>query len=119
MSEGRVLGGGGPIRRGTGPESGSELLEGSLHSSRDSPWHYHREGTARVSDRLNTGRGGGGREKVVKALHDINNHMVCTPVPVGLCVMSLSCWDVNSAVPELEGPGKCFCSTYKSAICRE
>lgn len=77
MSEGRVLGGGGPVRRGTGPASGSELLEGSLHSSRDSLWHYRREGTARVSDRLNTGRkGGGGREKVVRALHDINNHMV-------------------------------------------
>lgn len=63
MSDGRVLGGGGPVRRGTGPASGSELLEGRLHSSRHSSRHYCREGTARVSDRLNTGsEGGGGRE---------------------------------------------------------
>lgn len=38
MSEGSMSGGGGPVRRGIGPKSGSELLEGSLHSSRDSPW---------------------------------------------------------------------------------
>lgn len=109
MSEGRVLGGGGPVRRGTGPASGSELLECSLYSSRDSPWHYRREGTVRVSDRLNTGREGRGRrEKVARVLHDVNNHMVCTLVPAGLRVMSLSCRCVNSAVPELKGSGKCF-----------
>lgn len=60
-----------------------------------------------------------GKEKVARVLHDINDHMACSLVPVGLCVMSLSCRCVTSAVPELKGPGKCFCNTYKSVICRE
>ena len=50
----------------SGPASGSELLENSLHSSKDSPWHHCREATARVSDRLNTGEKQGGREKKEK-----------------------------------------------------
>lgn len=48
---------------------------------------------------------------MVKILHDINKCMMCTSVPVGLCVMSLSCWCVNSVVSELKGPGECFYGT--------
>ena len=49
--------------------------------------------------------------EMVRALRDINNCTVCTSVPVGLYVMSLSCWCVNSVVPELKSPGECFYST--------
>lgn len=65
--------------------SGGELSEGSLHSGKNSPWHYHRAETAQVSDTLREGRGR--EERVGKALHDINNCMLCTSVPTGLCVM--------------------------------
>lgn len=116
VSEGRVLGGGGPIRRGIracirglavrkqSPQQQRQAL--ALPQTRNSQrqWQIeHREGGG--------GREGEGREKMVKILHDINKCMMCTSVPVGLCVMSLSCWCVNSVVSELKGPGECFYGT--------
>lgn len=79
MSEGRMWGGGGTVG-----EASRSVSESGLHSSRDSPRHYYGAETVRVSDRLNPGREGGGREKMVKVSHDINKCMVCISVPVGL-----------------------------------
>lgn len=47
-------------------------------------------------------------KRMVEALHDINNCLVYTSVPVGLCGMCLSCRHVNSVGSAWKGPRECF-----------